>query len=68
MKKTTDEALTYDAAMTELEQIVSQLQSPECAVDRLCELTKRAIQLLQFCKQRLAGTDQELAQLLEHLD
>ncbi len=68
METSSEKALTYDAAMAELERLVTELQSPECPVDRLCELTKRAIRLLQFCKEKLTGTDQELTALLEQLE
>jgi exodeoxyribonuclease VII small subunit len=68
METSSEKALTYDAAMAELERLVTELQSPEGPVDRLCELTKRAIRLLQFCKEKLTGTDQELTALLEQLE
>jgi exodeoxyribonuclease VII small subunit len=68
MESSSEKALSYDAAMAELERLVAQLQSPECPVDKLCDLTKRAIRLLKFCKEKLTGTDRELAELLDHLD
>jgi hypothetical protein len=37
-------------------------------VDKLCELTKRAIVLLKFCKSKLTDTDEQLSALLEHLE
>ncbi len=60
--------LTYDAAMTELEEIVEKLQSPQCEVDQLCDLTKRSMELLKFCKQKLTATDEELKKLLDNID
>ncbi|MBR0037004.1 MAG: exodeoxyribonuclease VII small subunit [Bacteroidales bacterium] len=60
--------LTYDAAMNELEEIVEKLQSPQCEVDQLCDLTKRSMELLKFCKQKLTATDEELKKLLDNID
>lgn len=60
--------LTYTSAMAELEEIVAKLQSPQCDVDQLCALTKRSLELLQFCKQKLTATDEDLMKLLENID
>ncbi len=54
--------------MQELEAIVEQLQSPQCEVDQLCDLTRRSVELLKFCRQKLTSTDEELAKLLENID
>jgi exodeoxyribonuclease VII small subunit len=67
MESTTDKALTYDAAMAELERIVSEVQSPTCPVDKLCTLTRRAIELTRFCQERLSGTNRELSEMLDQL-
>lgn len=60
--------LTYTAAMKELEEIVEHLQSPECEIDQLCDLTRRSVELLKFCREKLTATDEDLAKLLEKLD
>ncbi len=60
--------LTYGAAIQELEQIVEKLQSPQCEVDQLCDLTKRSVELLKFCKQKLTATDEDLMKLLDNID
>lgn len=60
--------LTYTAAMKELESIVERLQNPECEIDQLCDLTRRSVELLQFCRQKLVATDEDLMKLLENLD
>ncbi|MBP5498968.1 MAG: exodeoxyribonuclease VII small subunit [Muribaculaceae bacterium] len=61
------EQLTYAKAATELEEIVKKLQSPECDIDQLSELTKRAKVLLDFCKDKLTKTDKEVEQILQSL-
>lgn len=60
--------LTYAAAMKELEMIVERLQSPECEIDQLCELTRRSVELLKFCREKLTTTDEDLMKLLENLE
>ena len=63
-----NQPLTYTSAMQELEAIVEQLQSPQCEVDQLCDLTRRSVELLKFCRQKLTSTDEELLKLLENID
>ncbi len=66
--KTSDKKMTYDAAIAELEQIAGRIQSPDCEVDSLCELTARSVELLRFCREKLTRTDKELARLLDSID
>ncbi len=58
---------TYSEAVTELEQIVKQMQSNECSIDNLSELTSRSLELLQFCKDKLTKTDEELKKIFANL-
>ena len=57
----------YNSAVTELEQILQKMQSPECDIDKLSEYTARALHLLKFCKEKLTTTDEELKKTLEAL-
>lgn len=63
-----EEKLTYTSAMKELEEIVQELQRPDCEIDQLCKLTERSVKLLSFCKDKLTKTDEELVKLLEQID
>ncbi len=63
-----DEQLTYTSAMKELEEIVQKLQSTDCEIDQLCQLTERSVKLLAFCKEKLTKTDEQLVKLLDSLD
>ena len=63
-----DEQLTYTSAMKELEEIVQKLQRPDCEIDQLCQLTERSVKLLDFCKEKLTKTDEQLVKLLDSLD
>lgn len=58
---------TYSEAVTELEEIVKQMQSNECTIDNLSELTTRSLELLQFCKDKLTKTDEELKKIFANL-
>ena len=58
---------TYSEAVTELEEIVKQMQSNECSIDNLSELTTRSLELLQFCKDKLTKTDEELKKIFSNI-
>ena len=58
---------TYSEAVTELEEIVKQMQSNECSIDNLSELTTHSLELLQFCKDKLTKTDEELKKIFANL-
>lgn len=60
-----NEELNYTSAMKELEEIVQQLQRPDCEIDKLCQLTERSVKLIAFCKEKLTRTDEELVKLLD---
>ncbi len=57
--------LTYNQAVTELEQILRLMQSDECDIDRLATLTRRATELIAECRSRLTATEEELRTILE---
>lgn len=59
--------LNYNQALAELEQILAQLRSDDCDVDRLTTLTARAVDLLNHCRSRLTATDLELRTILRNL-
>ncbi|MBP2691105.1 MAG: exodeoxyribonuclease VII small subunit [Muribaculaceae bacterium] len=59
--------LNYNQALAELEQILAQLRSDDCDVDRLTALTARAVDLLNHCRSRLTATDLELRTILRNL-
>lgn len=59
--------LNYSQALAELEQILTELRSDSCDVDRLTALTARAVELLNHCRSKLTATDEELRHILENL-
>lgn len=56
--------LTYSQAITELENILRQMQSDALDIDMLASYTRRATELLTECRQRLTATDEELKSIL----
>ena len=59
--------MTYTQAITELEEIVKKMQSPECSIDNLSQYTARSLQLLKVCKAKLTQTDEELRKVLAEM-
>ena len=59
--------MTYSLALTELEQIVNEIESEEINVDVLAEKVKRAAHLIKFCKDRLRNTEGEVKKVLSEI-
>jgi exodeoxyribonuclease VII small subunit len=60
--------LTYNEAFKELENILKLMQSDQCDIDHLAELTRRATELIAECRSRLTATDEELKAILNQLE
>lgn len=60
--------LTYNQAVSELENILRTMQSDNCDIDLLTVFTRRAIELLKECRSRLTATDEELRSILAELE
>ena len=60
--------LTYNQAVSELENILRTMQSDNCDIDRLTVFTRRAIELLKECRSRLTATDGGLRSILAELE
>ena len=61
------DSITYNSAISELENILKMMQSDQCDVDRLTVFTRRATELITFCRNRLTATDEELRTILNEL-
>jgi len=61
----TEKKFSYNAAMTEVEQILDVLSKNDPDVDELTRQVKRATELLQACKQKLYETDVEIQAVFE---
>lgn len=60
--------LTYSQAVAELEEILHNMQSDKCDIDRLTIYTRRAAELLSECRRRLTITDEELREILAKME
>jgi exodeoxyribonuclease VII small subunit len=67
-KKAESKAPRYAEAMEELETILEDLESESIEVDELASKVKRASQLIQLCRERLASTRLEIEQVVADLD
>lgn len=56
-----EENTTYEAAMTELETILGQLQAEQVSIDQLVAHSERAAALIEYCKNKLRGVEEKLA-------
>ncbi|MCM1348226.1 MAG: exodeoxyribonuclease VII small subunit [Firmicutes bacterium] len=59
--------LTYNQAVSELDNILRTMQSDNCDIDLLTTYTRRATELLAECRSRLTATDEELKAILANL-
>lgn len=55
---------TYDAAIKQLEDIVSKMENDELDIDSLSQQLKTAQRLIKLCKDKLAKTDEEITKIL----
>ena len=58
---------TYTQAMQRLEAILAQLEEGSSSVDSLSELVKEAATLVNFCKEKLRTTEEEVQKAFEGL-
>ena len=60
--------VSYKDAITEIEEILRQLESNELDVDELSEKVKRVALLVTLCKDKLHNTEQEIDKILKEMD
>lgn len=60
--------LSYTQAVSELDNILRNMQSDACDIDRLTLYTRRASELLTECRRRLTATDEELKSIIADLN
>ncbi|MEY3615171.1 MAG: Exonuclease small subunit [Actinomycetota bacterium] len=61
-KSNTDE-IGYEAAVTELEEILEELGDDDIDVDHLAERVKRATELVKVCRDRIAAARLEVKEI-----
>ena len=61
-------SVSYKDAITEIEDILRQLENNELDVDELSEKVKRVSQLITLCKEKLHNTELEIDKILKEMD
>ena len=61
------EKISYEKAVSELEDIVNKIESEEISVDELSEKVKRASELIRICKAKLFSTEKEVNKILDEI-
>lgn len=60
--------LTFGEAVAEVERILTDLEQDDVDIDRLSGEVKRAVELIQVCRQKLEKTDGEVRELVAGLE
>jgi exodeoxyribonuclease VII small subunit len=60
--------VTYNEAISEIEEILENIENEELDVDELAEKVKRVSQLLKICKEKLQTTNEQVEQILKEME
>ncbi|MBN1415553.1 MAG: exodeoxyribonuclease VII small subunit [Bacteroidales bacterium] len=60
--------LTYEQALSRIEEIISKIEAGELNVDDLAKHVKEASDLLKFCKGKLFETEKEIEKILKDME
>ena len=63
-----DELVGYGAALEELQEILSELESENVDVDRLASRVERAGSLIRLCQGRLTAAELQVERVVDALD
>jgi exodeoxyribonuclease VII small subunit len=59
--------LSYNEAIEEIEQIIAKIENDEFSIDVLAEKVKRISFLINYCKEMLRNTENELDKILKKM-
>lgn len=57
--------ITYDKAFAELNKILDDIQSEDVSIDQIAVKSKRANELLKFCRDKLRTIESQVAENFE---
>ncbi|MCK4922802.1 MAG: exodeoxyribonuclease VII small subunit [Bacteroidales bacterium] len=57
--------ITYNEAVKDIELILQHLEEEDLDVDQLADKVKKATELIQFCKDKLKNTEEEVNKILD---
>lgn len=60
------EKMSYGESVQELEAVLSRLRGVDVDIDSLAVDVKRATELIAYCRQRLAGVEDEVGRILQN--
>jgi exodeoxyribonuclease VII small subunit len=60
--------LSYNEAITEIEEILEQMEGEELDVDELSEKVKRVSELVRYCRNKLKTTEEEVEKVLKEME
>jgi exodeoxyribonuclease VII small subunit len=63
-----DPKLKYDEALSQLQEIVSLLERKEITIDELANKVKEAKLLVDFCREKLDSTENEINKIISPAD
>lgn len=58
---------TYAEALAEIEQIIENIENDKYSIDELTDKVKRISFLINFCKEKLYSTEEELNTILSKM-
>ncbi|MCK4662118.1 MAG: exodeoxyribonuclease VII small subunit [Bacteroidales bacterium] len=64
----TKKSITYKEAITEIEEILAQIETDELDVDELTNKVKKVSSLIKICKNKLHKTEEELKKILDDIE
>jgi exodeoxyribonuclease VII small subunit len=62
MKKNT---VSYSEAVSEIEEILQQIENQETDIDELAKKVSRAAELIKLCSDKLKNTEKEIENIFE---
>ncbi len=68
MTTTEEEELSYSTAVSELDQILAELEDDSLDVDILGDRVKRASELISFCRERITSAQTQVEQIVADLE
>ncbi len=68
MTTTEEEELSYSTAVTELDEILAELEDDSLDVDILGDRIKRAAELISFCRERITSAQSKVEQIVADLE
>ena len=68
MTTTEEEELSYSTPVSELDQILAELEDDSLDVDILGDRVKRASELISFCRERITSAQTQVEQIVADLE